>query len=90
MADSTNILSKQTESISEKEVYLSLLDICSLANRNIYISTFSSNIFRIKSILKIARLLNKKVVLKGYSIESYINSAIKCNILNLTVFITFD
>lgn len=68
LSDSTNSLSSGF-SISEKIVAKNLDDIIGNANGRIIIASFSSNIYRIKSIMEIAIKYNRKIAIFGRSME---------------------
>lgn len=81
LLDSTNILvDGKTTSESELEHDLELI---LKKNQRSFVTLFSSNIFRIKTILNIAKKYNKIVVPVGRSISSYLDAANENNIVNL-------
>jgi ribonuclease J len=80
-ADSTNILSSQSETPSEWDVIPSLEKIISESQSRIFITLFSSNVHRIRSILDLAEKYQFKVVPHGRSMISYIKSAQEDGIL---------
>lgn len=82
LLDSTNILVHgKTTSESELEHDLELL---LKQNRRSFVTLFSSNIFRVKTILEIAKKYNKYVVPVGRSISSYLDAAHENKIVNLS------
>lgn len=79
--DSTNIL-VATKTISESELIQDLEGLLSQEKRS-FVTLFSSNIFRLKTILEIAKKHNKFVVPVGRSITSYLEAANENKIVNL-------
>ncbi|MBT3983065.1 MAG: ribonuclease J [Bacteriovoracaceae bacterium] len=67
-ADSTNILKRQ-DSLSETDLVEPIKKIIKTAKHWSYITFFSSNIYRLKSILTISKELGKQVVLYGRSVQ---------------------
>lgn len=79
LLDSTNILNEgKTNSESDLDNDLSHLI---RQKRRKFITLFSSNIHRVKTILNLAIQHSQKVVPVGRSIKSYIEAAAECNIL---------
>ncbi|MDC1173859.1 ribonuclease J [Bacteriovoracaceae bacterium] len=77
LPDSTNIISSNLETPSETSLIDSFSDIFSSDYSRIFITTFSSNIWRIKSIIHAATLNNLKIVSYGRSFKSYIAIAVE-------------
>jgi ribonuclease J len=77
LADSTNIASSTLETPSEFDLIPSFEEIFSKAESRIFVTLFSSNIHRIKTIIDMAEKYQFKVVPYGRSMISYINSAIE-------------
>lgn len=82
LTDSTNILSDQLKTLSEKELYSDLKIIIKKAPSRVFITSFASNIHRMQTIFNIAKSLNKKVVLYGRSMKKYAELAIQCGHLD--------
>ena len=78
--DSTNIL-KDDKTNSESELKHDLSWLIKQKRRK-FITLFSSNIHRVKTILNLAREHKQIVVPIGRSIRNYIEVATECNILN--------
>lgn len=82
LLDSTNILNEgKTNSESDLDKDLSHLIA---QKRRKFITLFSSNIHRIKTILNLAIKHSQKVVPVGRSLKSYIEAATECNLLTPT------
>tara|TARA_Y100000780_G_scaffold232593_1_gene268209 strand:- start:66340 stop:67974 length:1635 start_codon:yes stop_codon:yes gene_type:complete len=79
MIDSTNILNEGSTD-SERDIVKDLSELISLPRRE-FITLFSSNIHRVKTILRLAQQHNKRVVPIGRSIHHYIESAKECDLL---------
>lgn len=73
MLDSTNILHNK-KTVSERELTPAFNEILQEQGR-VFITLFSSNIFRLKNILDVAKAQNRVVVTVGRSIQSYLDSA---------------
>ncbi|MFT4304642.1 MAG: RNase J family beta-CASP ribonuclease [Candidatus Woesearchaeota archaeon] len=50
----------------------------------IVVTTFSSHIARIKSIVEIAKQMNRKILFLGRSLSKYVNAAEECGIINFS------
>ena len=74
MSDSTNV-EKEGYTKSAKEIGEILKKIMSDAKGRIIIALFASNITRIQMVIDIARLLDRRVVINGRSIEVSVNIA---------------
>ncbi len=70
-ADSTNIASQREIGQSEYDVYQELDQIIKGHKGRVIVTSFSSNINRIRSLLEIAKKTNKKVVLYGRAVQNY-------------------
>lgn len=81
MIDSTNILSSGKTS-SERELTADLAKIIQRKRRT-FITLFSSNLYRLKNILQLAKENGKKVATIGRSIKHYLDTAHEVKILNL-------
>lgn len=66
---------------SEYDIVPELDDIISKETGRIFVTCFSSNIFRIQTLINIANKRNKKVIPFGRSMNKYIELAIEQNIL---------
>lgn len=69
MLESLGAIEKQTNHVSEEEMYNNLEKLISNARRKIIIGTFASQIKRIIHIIQYASNINKKVALDGYSMK---------------------
>ena len=67
VVDSTNS-TKEGFCPSESDVYEPLLQVCKEADQAILITGFASNFWRLKTILRVAQALNKKVCFAGASL----------------------
>ena len=74
LSDSTNV-EKEGYTISDQEVGETLAKICSGRKGRIIVGLFASNITRIQQVIDIARVLNRKVIFNGRSIETTVNIA---------------
>jgi ribonuclease J len=71
MADSTNILSSNKETPSEESLIKDLEEIISAETTRVIVTTFSSNITRIKTLIELARKHDRKICLYGRSLQRY-------------------
>lgn len=78
--DSTNILSKG-KTLSESELIFDLENIIK-EKRRTFITMFSSNLYRIKNILELAKKHKKKISTIGRSLSHYIEAAVASEILH--------
>lgn len=81
MVDSTNITSSTLETPSEFDLIPSFEKIISEANNRIFITLFSSNVHRVKTIIDMAEKYQFKVVPYGRSMISYLKTAIEEKII---------
>lgn len=81
MLDSTNILSKNTQTPGEGALIDDLHSLIENCNGIAYVTSFSSNIYRIQTILNIANKLGRVVIPLGRSMERYIQSAQELELL---------
>jgi ribonuclease J len=81
MADSTNTLSRTQKTPSESTLVEQFQKILSRGQKRTFITTFSSNVYRLKLIFEAAKKLNKKIVLYGASAKSYTEIADQCGLL---------
>ena len=79
LMDSTNILNPG-KTLSESDLIDDLKELLD-TDKRVFITLFSSNIYRIRTINNIAQDLGKKVVLLGRSIKHYISCAEECNLI---------
>lgn len=79
--DSTNILNPGG-TLSESDLVDDLDEIISRGQRTFF-TLFSSNIWRLKTILELAKKHNRYVVPVGRSIYSYLNAAEECGLVEL-------
>jgi ribonuclease J len=80
-ADSTNITSNTLETPSEMDLIPSFEKIFSEVSGRIFITLFSSNVHRVKTIIDMAEKYQYHVIPYGRSMISYLNSAIEENII---------
>lgn len=73
--DSTNILSSTEKTPSESELIPSFEELFSLNYKRFFVTTFASNIHRLKTIYNTAVDKNKKVLMCGRSVEFYSHTA---------------
>lgn len=71
MADSTNILSSNKKTPSEQSLIGDLEEIISSDTTRVIVTTFSSNITRVKTLTELARLHGRKICLYGRSLQKY-------------------
>ena len=85
ITDSTNAFDLK-KAVSEKDVYESLKLVVSkyCENRKVVISFFSSNIARLKTLIRIAEETNRKVVLLGPSLVKFFELAVEGGIIKKT------
>jgi len=91
MSDSTNALIEGS-SLSESKVDEALGDIFdSYPNNRIIVTTFASNIYRLKHIIETCRKHGRKVALFGRSMETSVDIAIECGyIKNSKIIVTAE
>lgn len=80
VCDSTNVM-RDGRSPSEAEIAASLADIVKSAKRRVVITTFSSNVARIKAIADAAEAAGRKFVVSGRALHRVIAVAIDCGYL---------
>lgn len=76
MMDSTNILNPD-KTLSERDLIEDLEELVSMPGR-LFVTLFSSNIYRLKSVFLLAQKHGKRVVPIGRSVRHYIESAQEC------------
>jgi len=74
LSDSTNSL-KKGHPVSESEVAKNLEDIIDRAEKRVIVATFSGLVGRLYQLLEIAKKLNKKVAIAGYSMNQTLRIA---------------
>ena len=74
VCDSTNIL-RDGISPSEAEVALALKEVIGAANNRVVVTTFASNVARIRAVALAAKAAGRKVVLLGRAMERVVNVA---------------
>ncbi len=82
MLDSTNILSRDSETESENSLLSSFEKILKKKNPRIFIAIFSSNLERIKNLIHLAYKYQRNVSIQGRSLERNIKIAKKLGILD--------
>lgn len=88
VCDSTNAMVESTNE-TEHEVQETLSELIGKSNNRIAITSFSSNIGRIKSIIEAAKLNNRKILLLGRSIKRSVGIAIELGYIeDENIFIT--
>lgn len=80
-ADSTNILSYNLKTPPES-CLINEMDIFFKSKSRLFITFFASNSFRLKTILELSKKYNRKVVAYGASMNSYIEVAKDCDIID--------
>lgn len=80
LSDSTNAGNKE-KTTSDKVIYNNLKKIISNTKGRIIISTFSTQITRIRQILDICKEKKKKVIISGFAISNNIEMGIRMNFL---------
>ena len=81
VCDSTNIFRKKV-SLSEKEVSINLKNVIKGNAGLVIVTTFSSNVSRLKSIIEAAKSNKRQVILSGRSIKRFVKIAKSCGYLN--------
>jgi ribonuclease J len=90
VCDSTNILRDGT-SPSEGEVAQTLRDIIQAARGRVVVTTFASNVARIRAIAEAARSAGRKVILVGRAMERVVAVARDCGYLDgIEEFLSLD
>lgn len=88
MMDSTNILNPGSTP-SEKDLVPALSEIVG-QDRRIFITLFSSNIHRLRTIFNLAKEKKKRVVTIGRSIKSYVEVAKECGLFGDELSVLMD
>jgi ribonuclease J len=81
VCDSTNAISRGTNP-SERDVSDSMVEIMRGAGGRVCITTFASNVARLKGIADAAKSCGRKVLLAGRSLERIVNVARECGYLD--------
>lgn len=82
LCESTNV-EREGNSPSESKVGEAFVDLFAKAPGRIFVTTFSSNVFRIQQIFTAAEQFNRKVVLVGRSMLNYFNVANSLGYINM-------
>ena len=77
--DSTNVLKKE-KTPSETDLVHDLDEIISDPAQRIFMTLFASNIFRLKTVLLLAKKYNRDIHVSGRSMESYLQAALEAGI----------
>jgi ribonuclease J len=80
ICDSTNVL-REGESPSERDVAASLKDLIATAPHRVAVTTFASNVARIRAVGEAALATGRKVVVVGRALERVIDVAGECGYL---------
>ncbi|HKH81932.1 MAG TPA: ribonuclease J [Methylovirgula sp.] len=90
ICDSTNILREGT-SPSEGEVARSLRDIIAVARGRVVVTSFASNVARIRAVAEAARAAGRKAILVGRAMERVVAVARDCGYLDgIEEFLSLD
>ena len=81
MLDSTNILVPKRR-VKEKDVFENIEKTIGTFNKRIYITTFASNLYRVKKIFELCETFKRKIILRGPSIKKYLDTGIKSGLIN--------
>lgn len=82
MADSTNITSRQSKTTSEGELIPAFEEYLNSDHQRVFITTFSSNVHRIKNFYELSIKAGRKPVLYGRSMKNYWESAFDAGIVD--------
>lgn len=82
MADSTNATSNVARTPSESDLLPALNEIMSGSHRRIFVTTFSSNVHRIKNLVATANSNGRKVILYGRSVQNYFEAGVENSIVS--------
>ncbi len=85
--DSTNVMVK-TPVCQEKTVEETLKTVIGQQKRRIVVTTFSSQISRIKTVLEVAKATNRQVILVGRSLKRFLEVAKRCGYLRAEDFLS--
>ena len=90
VCNSTNVLRDGT-SPSEGEVALTLRDIIQAARGRVFVTTFASNVARMRAVAEAARAAERKVILVGRAMERVVAVARDCGYLEgIEEFLSLD
>jgi ribonuclease J len=81
VSDSTNIL-REGESPSEAQVAATLAEIVAKASRRVVVTTFASNVARLRSVAEAAQACGRSVVIAGRAMERCVMVARECGYLD--------
>lgn len=83
LADSTNVYNSG-KTLSEKDL-LENLDVLLEKHSRVFVTLFSSHIYRINSVVSLAIKNGKKIFYSGISLKRYLEIAEKCQALNFSL-----
>jgi len=89
ICDSTNVLEEDIKA-KEEGIIKDLSNIINTAKGRVFITLFSSNLFRLNNILNIAKKTKRKVVFIGRSLENYSQIGAKHGYIDLKNIISQD
>jgi len=90
ICDSTNIL-REGDSFSESDVAKTLIQLIGEATHRVMVTTFASNVARIRSVAEAAQAAGRSVVIAGRAMERVIQVARECGFLDgLPPFLSLD
>ncbi len=81
ISDSTNIM-REGESPSEAQVAAALADIVARAKKRVVVTTFASNVARLRSVAEAAQACGRSVVIAGRAMERCVMVARECGYLD--------
>jgi ribonuclease J len=81
VCDSTNIM-REGESPSEADVAATLRDLIAKAKRRVVVTTFASNVARLRSVAEAAQACGRSVVIAGRAMERCVQVARECGYLD--------
>jgi ribonuclease J len=79
--DSTNA-DREGQSVSEKEILPHLEKLFSAENNRIFVTLFSSNVYRVASLIHLAEKLGRKVALSGRSLQTATRLALELKLFD--------
>jgi len=80
ICDSTNVM-REGESLSETDVAKGLIDVIGKANGRVAVTTFASNVARIRSVALAAKAVGREVIAVGRAMDRAIQVATECGYL---------
>ena len=81
LADSTNITSQNLKTTSEQDLIPGLRKFIDSQTKRVFVTTFSSNVHRLKNLYELCKETKRKFVLYGRSMQNYWQSAIDSGVL---------